>query len=90
MPYIDPDRRKELDLDPWDARTPGELSYVITIIVSRYIYCKLHYCGKQTDKLNYALLNEVVGVLESTKLEFYRRMVMPYETEKEKINGDVY
>ena len=90
MPYIDPDRRKELDLDPWDARTPGELNYVITIIVSRYIYCKLHCYGKQTDKLNYTLLNEVVGVLESTKLEFYRRMVMPYETEKEKINGDVY
>ena len=90
MPYIEQERRKELDLDPWDARTPGELNYVITIIVSRYIYCKLHCYGKQTDKLNYALLNEVVGVLESTKLEFYRRMVMPYETEKEKINGDVY
>ena len=30
------------------------------------------------------------GALESAKLEFYRRVVAPYEDEKMNLNGDVY
>ena len=40
--------------------------------------------------INYTLLNEIMGVLESAKQEFYRRMVVPYEDEKKEQNGDVY
>jgi hypothetical protein len=32
----------------------------------------------------------VVGALEACKLEFYRRVVTPYEENKMKENGDVY
>lgn len=38
----------------------------------------------------YVELNEVVGALESAKLELYRRIVGPYEDKKSAENGDVY
>ena len=41
-------------------------------------------------KVSYSLINEVTGALENAKLEFYRRVVVPYEDMKIKINGDVY
>jgi len=31
-----------------------------------------------------------MGALEGAKLEFYRRVVVPYEEKKMKENGDVY
>jgi len=63
---------------PSDA---GELNYLISRIVDTYIQVK----GK-----NYANLNEVIGVLECVKQEYYRRIAAPYEDEKIKQNGDVY
>ncbi|MCD6403165.1 MAG: hypothetical protein J7K98_02455 [Candidatus Aenigmarchaeota archaeon] len=38
---------------------------------------------------NYFELNRAVGVLTSVLLEFYRRVVAPYENEKLKQHGDV-
>lgn len=80
MPYIEKSRRKRLDSN--DRRVPttaGELNYVLT--------CKvLKFLGDDPD---YAAFNEVVGVLESVKLEFFRRAVAPYEDEKAFRNGDV-
>ena len=38
----------------------------------------------------YTHLNSVMGVLESAKLEFYRRVVAPYEDKKIEENGDIY
>ena len=79
MPYItQEDRTKLLTQLP---ETPGELNYVLTSTIDKYIY------GKQ---MSYALLNEVVGVIECMKQEFIRRQVNPYEDYKQKINGDVY
>jgi len=40
--------------------------------------------------LTYSLLNEVMGVLECCKQEFYRRPVADYENKKLDLNGDVY
>jgi len=37
----------------------------------------------------YRTFNEIVGVLESAKLELYRRLVAPYEDAKIDQNGDV-
>ncbi len=89
MPYIDKEKRNELDLELFYAETPGELNYVITTTLLDYIENLTQYeCSQR--KLDYTLLNEIMGVLESVKQEFYRRMVVPYEKEKEKINGDVY
>jgi hypothetical protein len=63
---------------PSDA---GELNYLISRIVDTYIQVK----GK-----NYQNLNEVIGVLECVKQEYYRRIAAPYEDKKIAENGDVY
>lgn len=88
MPYIDQDSREEFELMALEAVdliefgiTPGELNYLITKACDAY----LMYKGK-----NYTHINDVIGVLECAKLEFYRRIAIPYEDEKIEQNGDVY
>lgn len=46
--------------------------------------------GSIGEPLNYQMINDVMGALESAKLEFYRRIAVPYEETKRKDNGDVY
>ncbi len=58
-------------------RIDGELNYVITRIL------------KESYPLRYFNLNRAMGVLECVKLEFYRRVVAPYEDIKIKESGDV-
>jgi len=77
MPYIPQARRDFISI----PETSGELNYMITELVNLYI--KEH--GK-----NYTILNDVIGALECAKLELYRRVLIPYEDEKIKQNGDVY
>ena len=55
----------------------GELNYVITRML------------KESYPLRYFNLNRAVGVLECSKLEFYRRVVAPYEDVKIRESGDV-
>lgn len=58
----------------------GQLNYFITkLLVSCY----------QDVGLNYQNHNEVIGLLECIKQEFYRRQTAPYEDIKIKENGDV-
>jgi len=86
MPYIKLVQRNRfenllhqvLQTMPTDA---GELNYLISRIVDTYIQVK----GK-----NYANLNEVIGVLECVKQEYYRRIISVYEEKKIAENGDVY
>jgi hypothetical protein len=80
MPYIKNYLREEIGSgsDPVDA---GQLNYLISSICNDYIDEQ----GKCYDTLN-----EVIGVLECSKLELYRRVIAPYEDEKVKENGDVY
>ena len=86
MPYIKEEDREPLDrfysLFNASAKMPktcGELNYLITMIVKKYI-----------DTPSYTRINEAIGVLECAKLELYRRMAAPYEDEKAKENGDCY
>jgi len=83
MPYIDDEALKQI----FDAsleqmgRTrlnSGELSCFITKVLN-----------KQKAKCfeDYALL---VGVTVLTLLEYWRRLIVPYEESKKKRNGDVY
>jgi hypothetical protein len=58
-------------------RIDGELNYIITKIL------------KGVYPLRYFNLNRAVGVLESCKLEFYRRVAAPYEDTKIEENEDV-
>lgn len=58
-------------------RIDGELNYVITRLL------------KESYPLRYFNLNRAVGVLECAKLEYYRRVVAPYEDVKIRESGDV-
>lgn len=60
--------------------TEGELNFVVTTILSRWL----------TKEFNYSELNTVMGVIECVKLELYRRVAAPYEDLKRVQNGDVY
>lgn len=77
MPYIKPEDRT----DALFATTPGELNYAFTILAKNYI---------QLNGLSYQTINDIVGALEGAKMEFYRRVAVPYEEGKIKENGDVY
>lgn len=92
MPYIDEGYREqfnpainllvdELDYMADEKNLAGLLNYCISSVISKLI---------QKKGLNYHNLNELIGMLECTKLELYRRVAAPYEDEKAKSNGDVY
>ena len=87
MPYVSLKSRKELDdylkelcgfLEITNT-TPGELAYII------YAIC----ISKAYFEDSFANMNQIIGVLESVKQEFYRRVVAPYEDKKIKENGDI-
>lgn len=84
MPYINANDRLFSDVTIGDyraARDPGTLNYQISMLCKDYWDDVGH---------RYQTANDIVGALESAKLEFYRRVVVPYEDEKIKQNGDVY
>ena len=80
MPYVTPNVRKLLDggCAPADV---GQLTYVLYKACLRYIDNPRGY--------RYQDLAEVLGSLEATQQEFYRRIVVPYEEQKIKDNGDI-
>ena len=82
MPYINPDKRPDLDkiVNQIPKSLPyGELNYLITRILM-----------KQYASYDYLEIMDILGTLEAVKLEFYRRVAVPYETAKCLGNGDVY
>jgi len=87
MPYILQYNRKILDeyLEPLFKQLQfyriGHLNYIITKIILQWL--------NDYTKPVYKDYNEIIGVLECVKQEFYRRKVVPYEDEKIKENGDI-
>lgn len=91
MPYIKDFLRGELDplvtdltdkvfsLHKTEGRDrDGMLNYVITkLLLQSY------------PSTSYKVYNEIIGVLECCKLEFYRKQVAEYENQKEFENGSV-
>ncbi len=87
MPYIAEEQRwtvddpindllEQIDRHGADA-APGIVNYIITrLLLARF--------GN-----SYRAYAMAVGVLETCKLEFYRRAVAPYEDKKIHENGDV-
>lgn len=84
MPYIKKDQRIKFDeyakKISENASNPGDLNYSITVILQEYL--------KKTG-VRYANINEIIGVLECAKLEFYRRIAQDYENYCVEKNGDV-
>ena len=85
MPYIKKELREILDLPiktlSNQINTTGSLNYCITKLCLDFLNRAI---------INYTSLNEIIGVLECAKLEFYRRMLNLYEDKKRLENGDVY
>lgn len=81
MPYIKQEQRLQLATQRIRPTDPGQLNYMITMLC-------VEYC--ENIGFKYQTANDVLGALEGAKLEFYRRIVSPYEDKKIKENGDVY
>ena len=84
MPYINHKEQRELRdkisgiVD--HKTTEGELNFILTTIIGEYVIKK---------GLRYKQINDVLGALQGCKLEFYRRVAIPYEDMKIEENGDV-
>jgi hypothetical protein len=84
MPYIKQTRREELLSKMQDLllvkKNQGDLNYIISKILHSHLL---------SNGCNYATCNDIIGVLECAKLEFYRKIVSPYEDTKILENGDL-
>lgn len=80
MPYIKQDRRAQI-MNFESPKTSGELNFCITSIINEYMVM---------NKLSYSVINDIVGALECTKMELYRKLAAPYEDIKCEENGEVY
>jgi hypothetical protein len=84
MPYIPRERRNFLlgkfmdDLQSVDL-SAGDLNFIISNLLWRQF----------RKERSYAKANELAGVLECAKLEMYRRLIVPYENQKQVQNGDI-
>ena len=81
MPYIPQAERADFINFRRAPNTLGALNYAITLLLMEWL---------EGRELSYETYNNMVGVLECTKQELYRRMIAPYEDFKCKENGDVY
>lgn len=87
MPYIKPEERLDLDLTLEAILThlrkmpPGAWTYTF--------YRLMHELTGRAGRVDYSAIATTLGVVESAKLEFYRRAAAPYEDLKIKENGDV-
>lgn len=89
MPYIDKASRTLLDpaigsvadkIATLRTERPGDMNYSISKLIAMVYGTDMRYCD----------YNEVIGVLEDAKLEFYRKRVAKYEDKKCNENGDLY
>lgn len=90
MPYINVDMRNDIyeEIDSVLAYIregygtgflqDGDINYIITKIIMSLPHNR------------YQDMQKTLGLLEAVKLEYYRRVVAPYEDIKCKENGDVY
>jgi hypothetical protein len=91
MPYINQSLRTKLDNKMKDLLSDsgnlscGELNYIISNLLNEHLEQK-----KIDNTFNYSACNSIVGVLECAKLEFYNKLVTPYENIKIAENGELY
>jgi flagellin-specific chaperone FliS len=87
MPYILKEHREKFKdiinllvatLNEDHENLAGNLNYVISTLLKRL-----------SKELRYKKANELMGVIECVKQEYYRKIVGPYEDEAIKRNGDI-
>ena len=91
MPYINKKSRLKIEFCLGDLnaitglsdaiKTEGDLNYVFTRLC-------LDYLERKGEK--YSTYNTLIGVLECSKQELYRKKISKYEDKKEKENGTVW
>ena len=83
MPYIEPYKRDQFEFGLILPRIEncGDLNYLFTKLCIKYM---------EDHGLSYQTCNDIVGALDNAKDEFRRRVQHKYESEKIRINGDVY
>jgi len=81
MPYIDPMRRVKLIEFKEPPQDSTELTFLFCYLINNYMKFKGEKAKHYID---------VMGSLETTKSEVYRRLIAPYEDKKIKQNGDVF
>lgn len=93
MPYINPENRYDIVkykkgdtervypvVEISDISNAGEFQYAVAHMIKNYIKRK---------GLNYQNCNDIMGALAGAQMEFYRRVVGPYEDTCIERNGDV-
>jgi len=100
MPYIKDEQREKLDATiDWlielikkntDEKTQdGALNYTMTRLLKQ-LYTDGPPDEAGVHPTSYYRLNRARGVIVSVDDEFVRKVVIPYETQKEFENGDVW
>lgn len=84
MPYITKDDRKKImntTIGSFVPKNAGELQYAIAEMIHGY---------HANMGLNYQKCNDMMGALAGAQMEYYRKVVAPYEEYKINDNGPVY
>lgn len=87
MPYIKQKQRSDWDrdLEPVLDRIRicgaknGDLAYIIYKIANELV----------KNNFNYLAISSIFGIIETVKFELYRKVVAPFEDEKEEENGEI-
>lgn len=77
-------KKERPDFQRLKKLSAGQMNYLIT----RMLY--LWMPRKDDGSVSYDGLSDVIKTLECAKLEFYRRIIGPYENFKMRENGEVY
>ena len=86
MPYIEKEKRERLDgliknvVSELEPLSSGEKNYFLSSVMWG-LFNNIHR--------TYSNANNIIGLLECVKLEFYRRKVAELEDEKMIENGDI-
>jgi len=89
MPYINRRRRTEID-DGQSPQTPGDLSYVFTAAIIKYIDTHSAVPRAGPRKVTSQIISDICGAWKMTETEFIRQLVIPFEEGKRLENGDLY
>ena len=89
MPYIAPEGRNRLqiyltalsEMMAQDEDFAGDFNFIICTLANEH----LNRVG-----IRYKNLNRIIGALECSKLEIYRRVAAEYEDAKAEQNGDLF
>lgn len=96
MPYIDENRRRELDEDIKNMVLSIRKNLIdnptnaqFTEYLGDINYCFSRVVAGIMDIPSYSKIAMITGVLENIKQEFYRRIAEKYEDDKIVTNGDI-